>query len=160
MSHDKTMTKTAFRKAERSDTDQLTPLFCRFFDEEGMAVDPARLTENLGRMLDDSRAHIVLALEGTAIIGFVSITLTIGVEFGLAAEIEDLYVVPDHRGCGLSRQLMEQALAWCEAEEASEVIVVITPTGRDDQGLADFYAKFGFSDSERLVMYRSLRPSA
>lgn len=158
MSHDKIMTKLAFREAHRSDIVQLIPLFCRFFDEEGMAVDPARLTENLGRMLEDDRAHIVLALEGTAIIGFVSITLTIGVEFGLAAEIEDLYVVPGYRGHGLSRQLMEQALAWCETEKASEVIVVITPTGHHDQGLAGFYTKFGFTDSKRLVMYRNLQP--
>ena len=73
-----------------------------------------------------------------------------------AAEIEDLYVLPEWRGRGLSRQLMDAAERWCGDRGVDQVQVVLTRTGRADQGLEGFYSRQGYRDDGRLLMYKQL----
>ena len=144
---------TLVRPARADDAPALEPLFRAFFAEDRIPVSPD-LAMNLLAMLADDRARIwVLEVDGAAQ-GLASAALTRGVEFGLSAEIEDLYVTPAHRGQGHARALIEAAIAWCEARGAREIGLVIAPEAEAAQGLSRFYGRFGFTDSGRRVFYR------
>lgn len=150
-------TMTAIRRAAPSDAATLLPLYAAFFAEDGVAFDALRHAETLAAMLADDRAALWVAGDDGTARGLVSATLSRGVEFGLSAEIEDLYVVPPLRGRGLARRLFETALAWAEARGAVEIGLVVTPEAEADQGLTRFYRRFGFEDSRRILMLRNRR---
>ena len=135
--------------------DGLLPLIAAFFREEGIETPPDAQRRNLLAMMAAPDSHILLAKEGDQPVAFATATLTRGIEFGLAAEIEDLYVAPDARGQGLARRLMQALIAWCESQGAQEIIVVITPEGMEAIDLPAFYRRFDFRDSGRTLLYRS-----
>ncbi|MEL6218586.1 MAG: GNAT family N-acetyltransferase [Pseudomonadota bacterium] len=139
------------RAATAADLPALVALYAAFFREDAVPV-PAALQANLAAMLDDQDAMI--ALLGDPPHGLVSATLTRGAEFGLSAEIEDLYVVPSARGTGLARRLMTHALDWCDRRGARAVSLVVTPEAEAEQELTAFYTRFGFIDSRRRLLIR------
>ncbi len=143
------------RAAEPGDLDCLLPLVAAFFREEGIETSAEAQHRNLLAMMKAEGSCILLVQAGDQAVGFASATLTRGIEFGLAAEIEDLYVVPEARGQGLARRLMSALIDWCESEDAQEIIVVMTPKGMEAIDLPGFYRRFGFQDSDRKLMYRS-----
>lgn len=144
--------------AREGDAEALLPLIQAFFEEEAIETSAARQRANLSAMLSDDRATILLARSSGRIVGFVTSTLTTGIEFGRSAEIEDLYVVPEVRGCGLAHRLMDAAQQWCRDKGVGEVIVVVTPEGQEQQDLLSFYHRFGFRESGRSILYRTLEP--
>lgn len=138
-----------------NDVDGLLPLIAAFFREEGIETPAQTQHCNLLAMMAAADSHILLAKVGDRPVAFATATLTRGIEFGLAAEIEDLYVVPQARGRSLARRLMEALIAWCEGQGAQEIIVVITPEGMEAIDLPAFYRRFGFRDSGRTLLYRT-----
>ncbi|MBR9762604.1 MAG: GNAT family N-acetyltransferase [Rhodobacteraceae bacterium] len=150
------MTSTvAIRPASARDLDTLVPLYRAFFDEDRIATPTEALRANLALMLADSRARILLAEEDGTPLGLAAGSLTYGVEFGCAAELEDLYVRPVARGRGLARRLAQAVLDWAAAEGAGKVYLVITPEAEADQGLTRFYERLGFARSGRITMFRT-----
>ena len=141
--------------ARPDDAGPLLPLIAAFFREEGIETPPDAQRRNLLAMMAAPDSRILLAKAGDRPVAFATATLTRGIEFGLAAEIEDLYVVPDARGKGLAGRLMQVLIAWCESNGAQEIIVVITPEGMEAIDLPAFYRRFGFHDSGRKLLYRS-----
>lgn len=141
--------------AEPDDAESLLPLISAFFREEGIETPLDAQRRNLLTMMAAPGSRILLAQAGGRPVAFATATLTRGIEFGLAAEIEDLYVVPEARGRGLARQLMDELIAWCERQGTQEIIVVITPEGMEAIDLPAFYRRFGFCDSGRKLLYRS-----
>lgn len=143
------------RTAKSLDHDTLVQLFDAFFTEDGISVEPPAIKANLDRMLRDDRACFFVAEADAGIVGMASGSLTFGVEFGSAAEVEDLYVAPSFRGLGVARTLMNRVLQWADKKGASEIILVITPEAEHIHGLTRFYEGFGFRNSQRITMYRS-----
>lgn len=143
------------RRATATDADTLAALYSQFFAEDAIDVPPEAILRNLSAMLRDDRAAAWIAEEAGQVVGFSSATLTFGVEFGWASEIEDLYVLPEYRGKGLARNLFQAAVEWAERRGALEILLVITPEAETDQGLIAFYEKLGFHKSNRHVMYKS-----
>lgn len=141
--------------AEVGDVDQLLPLITAFFREEGIETPPEAQRRNLLAMMAAPDSHILLAKVDDQPVAFATATLTRGIEFGLAAEIEDLYVDPEARGGGIARRLMGELLDWCESQGAQEIIVVITSEGMEAIDLPAFYRRFGFHDSGRKLLYRT-----
>lgn len=137
------------------DAEQLLPLIAAFFREEGIETPREAQRRNLLAMMAAPETRILAARSCGELLGFATATLTRGIEFGLAAEIEDLYVVPDARGKGLARRLLQALIAWCESQGAQEIIVVITPEGMEAIDLPAFYRRFDFRDSGRKLLYRS-----
>lgn len=139
------------RAAGREDLSELAALYRAFFAEDAIAL-PAGLEENIAAMLDDPRAAIwLLKAGGGPALGFSSATLTRGAEFGLSAEVEDLYILPAARGQGHSKRLLAAALAWCRARGAKVASVVVTPEAEAEQGLSRFYTAQGFADTGRRI---------
>ncbi|RVU34764.1 GNAT family N-acetyltransferase [Hwanghaeella grinnelliae] len=143
------------RRATAQDVPTLANLYARFYAEDAIDVSVDRIRKNLGAMVLDERAAIWVVEHDGNIVGFSSASLTLGIEFGWASEIEDLYVLPEHRGKGLAKRLFQTAIDWSETCGASEILLVVTPEAESDQGLIAFYEKLGFSRSDRIVMYKS-----
>lgn len=141
-------------RAGLHDVQGLVPLYERFFAEDAIEVAHTDIADNLKQMLADKRAAVFIATTGGQVLGLASASLTCGVEFGWAAEIEDLFVLPEHRGQGLARQLIDAALRWADEWGARQIILIITPEAEEAQSLTALYAKFGFVRSDRILMYR------
>lgn len=148
------------RLAEKPDCATLAPVFGAFFHEDGITVDTGTIEANLKLMMATPTARIWVAEDDGALVGLSSATMTIGVEFGRAVEIEDLYVVPSHRGQGLSHRLLRPCMEWAKEIQASEVFLVIAPEAQADQDLVAFYEKLGFNRSGRIVMFQENGDSA
>ena len=150
------MADVELERAGPHDVAVVTDLAERFFREEGFDLPPDGLA---GRVADyvalDSNA-IFLARRGDRLIGFATVATGFGLEYGLAAELEDLYVVPDHRRQGVARRLVGQATAWAANRGCSAVLVTVTPEGEAAHGLIGFYAGLGFRDRGRRLLERPL----
>lgn len=148
------MTTMVIRPAAISDLESLCDLFRAFFDEDGITNSPEAIARNLRRMLLDERACFFVAVADGCVAGFSSGSVTFGVEFGCAAELEDLYIRPQYRGLGWARPLASVVLDWAEKRGATETFLVVTPLAEENQSLTKFYEKLGFRDSRRITMYR------
>lgn len=131
-------------------------LLCQFFMEEGFNTPPDRVRSNLAAMVSDQSCWIGVATKGDAVVGVVTVTSMLYVEWGRLGEIGDLYVQPAHRNSGAGRALVEAALTWCREKHCGAVSVVITPDGETRHRLSQYYAAQGFRSTGRTIMTRLL----
>jgi GNAT superfamily N-acetyltransferase len=124
-------------------------LLCRFFSEEDFGTPPSRIAENFDRMLADPSCWCALAVDGENAQGVITVSTVLYVEWGRLGEIGDLYVLPEYRGRGLARRLVERAKTWCRAQGCTAVSVTITPAGERRHRLSQFYARVGFEQTGR-----------
>jgi len=132
-------------------------LLDRFFREEGFDRPFKQIASSLDAMLAEGTCWAALAMTGDGgPAGVVTVTTMLYVEWGRLGEIGDLYVLPDLRGRGLGRALVEAALARCRARGCSAVSVVVTPEGEARHGLSKLYGALEFAASGRTIMTRQL----
>ncbi|HIC80566.1 MAG TPA: GNAT family N-acetyltransferase, partial [Kiloniellaceae bacterium] len=93
-------TAIAVREAGPDDHGLLLPLFERFYEEEGFEDAVAGVAQNLRQILmrDDTAAFVALA--GDEAVGAAAASTSFGLEVGLYAELEDLFVDPAWRAKG------------------------------------------------------------
>jgi hypothetical protein len=68
-------------------------LLHRFFQEEGFSGDPSIIAANLDRMRRDDDHWVAVALNNRHIVGIVTVTSMLYIEWGRLGEIGDLYVL-------------------------------------------------------------------
>ena len=131
------------RRAEPSDADAIGRLLDDFnseFDEP--TPGPAALADRVRQLLDDGDTVVLLTgdrPDGLAVLRF---RLSIWLE-GLECYLAELYVVPDRRGQGLGRALMEEAMEVARAEGATYMEL---GTGEDDVAARTLYESLGFDN--------------
>ena len=141
--------------APGDDLGPATVLLGRFFAEEGFTTPDERIAARLAQMVDlDICCVLVASLDG-APAGVATVSLDFGIEFGWAAEIGDLYVVPAARGLGFARRLVGAASALARRRGATSLYVTVTRHG-EDAGLVGFYDRLGFRDDGRRILARAL----
>jgi aminoglycoside 6'-N-acetyltransferase I len=144
------------RQAGPEDYAAALPIFQRFYREEGFpeAVDrvPATLRGVLSR--DDTAAFLACA-DGAAV-GGAAVSTSYGLEVGLYAELEDLYVDPDWRSRGIASRLVEAACAWAQQRGCSDIEIVLTPHGQAQTGLVAWYEARRFRNTGRIIFERAL----
>lgn len=148
------------RRVDAREADRAIALLCDFFRDEGFATRPARIARNLHALLAAPGHFAAIALAGSDAVGIVTVSSERSVEYGLVAEIGDLYVVPAHRRRGVARALIRAASAWCRRAGADALLVTVTPQGERRHGLSRFYRAIGFTATGRTVMERRLSRSA
>jgi aminoglycoside 6'-N-acetyltransferase I len=148
----------AVRAVGAQDFAQACALLVRFFAEEGFTTPPDKIAANLRAMIDDPFSWAAMAWAGDGPVGLTTISTNRGVEFGLQGEIGDLYVVPEARGRGIARALVDASLAWCRERGCASVQVVITPEGQGAHDLMGFYRRLGFSPTGRTLVLREFEP--
>jgi aminoglycoside 6'-N-acetyltransferase I len=97
------------RNALPADLDDLVRLALAFYAESGFSTPAAELRHNLARLLDSEWAS-VRVVDGTgstgSIAAFAVTTAVLSLESGVCAELQDMYVSPEHRRTGIARALV------------------------------------------------------
>jgi len=130
-------------------------LLSRFFREEGFATPSHRIAQNLDQMCADSTCWVAVAVEHGQLVGVVTVTTMLYVEWGRLGEIGDLYVVPEQRGRRVGRRLVHAAIGWCQGRGCSGVYVTLTPQGEARHHLSQFYGRLDFQPTGRTTMTMS-----
>ena len=143
------------RLGPQDDVAAPTILLQRFFREEGFTTPDAIIAANLRMMMGLEHCAVLLAETQGLAVGVATISMDFGIEFGWSAELGDLYVLPEHRGRGISRGLIEEAETWLRRMGAAGYQVTVTPHGAQAD-LRRFYLALGFEAEGRELLYRSL----
>src|SRR3954468_4124935 len=97
------------RVAVAADHAAILALAVDFYAEDGFTTPRAKLAEHLSHLLVSAAAHAAVIEAGGEIVAFAISTSSYGLENGLIAELEDLYVAPAFRRRGLGGELMEDS---------------------------------------------------
>lgn len=128
----------------------------RFFSEEGFDTSAEVMRSALQAMISDPRSAVFVAKYKEKSIGVATVTTSVGIEYGRSAELEDLYVLPEARGCGIASALIEEVCEWCVSEDVAVLLVTVTPEGDEEHMLLDYYQRRGFTNRGRLILERTL----
>jgi GNAT superfamily N-acetyltransferase len=141
------------RRATPADVPQLCGLLALLFAQEvDFFPDTERQARALGLIIaQPSVGHIYCATEADMIIGMVSILFTVSTaEGGLAAWLEDMIVHPAHRGAGVGKRLLEEAIHQARLAGCSRITLLTDATNTPAM---QFYGRSGFARSQ-MVPFR------
>lgn len=141
------------RPATGDDVAALVELTTAFYEEDGFATAHDALADRFVALLGQSAANITVAVTPDATVGFALSTVRLVLESGPVAELQDLYVQPEHRGRGVGSALISDAASWARASAADMLEVVIAPNGRDASHLHRYYESRGFVDEGRRIVH-------
>ena len=144
------MNDLRFRKATRADLATIVALLAD--DPRGKGREDARLpldaryTSAFEAIDADSSQSLVVAELGGAIVGCVQISFitTLSHRGALRGQIEGVRVARAHRGRGIGRQMITEAIAECERRACGMVQLSTSKTRVDAQR---FYVSLGFEAS-------------
>lgn len=145
------------RQATTADIGAALPLIERFFAEEGFVAPAGQMRRQLLGLLGDDECAVFLAWQGAKAVGVATVTTSSGIELGLSAEMEDLYVLPTARGLGVGAVLIEAVKGWCRSRGCSLVSVIVTPEGQAAHDLLGYYRRRGFIETGRTILFAHLR---
>lgn len=144
------------RLSAGEDLNAATGLLIRFFREEQFETPDEIIRRNTATLAGlDTCGLFVAEAEGETI-GVATVSLEFGVEFGWGAEMGDLYVLPEWRGKGVSRRLVQAIEEFLKVWGASFYQVTVTPYARDAHDLGKFYEGLGFGSEGRLILAKAL----
>jgi ribosomal protein S18 acetylase RimI-like enzyme len=135
----------AVRRAEAADAETVGRLLHDFnseFDEP--TPGPGAMAERVRRLVASGDITVLLVgaePQGLAVLRFRPSLWT----DALDCYLEELYVVPDRRGRGLGRALMEAAMELARREGATHMDL---GTGEDDVAARALYERLGFDNRE------------
>lgn len=133
------------RRATSDDAAEIARLldaFNREFDSPTLAL--SSLEENVRRQLSEDGLVALLAGAPAEGLALISLRPTVWGN-GPVGLLEELYVVPDRRGRGIGRRLMQETLSVARA--ASCVWMEVT-TSEDDNEARSLYESCGFTNFE------------
>ena len=136
---------TATRRAGPEDAEAIGRLLHDFNSEYGdFTPGPGQLARRVGDLLDSGQVSVVLAGDGPDGLALMRFRPSLWSET-LDCYLEELYVVPDKRGGGIGRALMEAAMELARAAGAAHMDL---GTGEDDTAARALYEKLGFDNRE------------
>ncbi len=144
------------RTANLNDLPDLVRLTRAFYDEDGFSTVDEDIRSRFETFLTASDARVAVATDGAASYGFALTTVRLILESGPVAEIQDLFVDPEHRKKGIASTLIEDAASWARSQSASLVEVVVAPNGYDVERLVSYYTSLDFKDEGRRLLSRDL----
>ena len=148
--------KASIRAATADDLETLVTLMRDFYREDGdpFVVKKSRAAFTI-LLADPSLGGIWIARDETIVVGYVALTLGFSMEFGgRDAFIDDLYVIPSHRGCGIGGALVAACERACIELRIRALHLAVRPTNR----AASLYHRLGFREQEHHLMTKRLEP--
>jgi GNAT superfamily N-acetyltransferase len=133
------------RRAQTSDAEAIAQLLHDFNTEyDDFTPGPEALGKRLRWLL--ARGEVTVVLAGEPPVGLALMRFRPSLWTGsLDCYLEELYVVPDRRGQGIGRALMEAAIEVAREEGAGYMDL---GTGEDDVAARALYEKLGFDNRE------------
>lgn len=145
------------RQGRPAELPTLVDLATAFYVEDGFTTPVSQLRENLLVLLasDDARVAVVCGADDN-IVGFAITTLSFGLETGLVAELEDLFVIPACRHTGIGSALIDDSADWARSRGCRVLELVVAPNGANVDHLFNYYAHQGFTSEGRQILTRDL----
>lgn len=144
------------RLGSTDDLVEASDLLIRFFREEQFDTPDDVIRRNAAIMAGLDNCGLFVAEAFGKAIGVATISLEFGIEFGWGAEMGDLYVLPDWRGKGVSRQLVLAIESFLTEHGATIYQITLTPYAQDAHDLKAFYARLGFESEGRLILAKKV----
>lgn len=138
------------------DLSKAADLLIRFFREEQFDTPDDVIRRNAAIMAGLDNCGLFIAENAGRAIGVATISLEFGIEFGWGAEMGDLYVLPEWRGKGVSRQLVSAIEGFLAERSATIYQITLTPYAQDAHDLRKFYERLGFESEGRLILAKKL----
>jgi ribosomal protein S18 acetylase RimI-like enzyme len=133
------------RRADRSDASEIGRLLHDFNTEfDQPTPGPERLAERVAALLAEGELTVLLVGDGPDGLAVLRFRPSIWSE-ALECYLAELYVIPDKRGHGLGRALMEAAIEAARAEGADYMDL---GTAEDDVAARALYESLGFTNRE------------
>ena len=133
------------RHAQVSDAAEAGRLLDAFNREFGEPTPGAEaVARRVAALLEADEAIVLLAGDGPDAVLVLRLRPALWAE-GLDAYVEELYVVPDRRGQGVGRALMEAAIDLARERGAGDMHVC---TSEDDVAARRLYESLGFDNHE------------
>jgi ribosomal protein S18 acetylase RimI-like enzyme len=146
------------RSATSGDIDALVNLMEAFYAESDMTLDRPWAAMSFAALLSQPHLGSVWLAEVSGVpVGYAVLTVRHSMEFGgLAGTVDDLFVGPDHRRCGVGNELLARVMDACAARGCQAVQVEV---GRDNGPALALYRRLGLDsvDDERTILCRELR---
>ena len=117
-------------------------------------------TEQLSRILesvviDGTRGFILLARDDRGIVGIAYVATILSAEHcGLVAWLEELYVTPSLRSCGIGTALVTAVL---ERAREADIVAIDLEIGAGHNRAESLYRRLGFRPLERSRWVRELK---
>lgn len=141
------------RVARGDDLGALQDLFARFYREAGFdAAAIAAIPKTLPAILQRPDTDVFVGLLDGAIVGAAAASTAFGLEVGLYAELEDLYVLSPARNKGVARALVDAVKDWAQRRGCHDLEVVLTPEAQANRRLVDWYSGQGFASTGRVIL--------
>ena len=140
--------KISVRNANDDDLPQLCELLALLFEQEAdFKPDAERQARGIQLILKQPEVgQIICAVQGTRVIGMVSILFTLSTaEGGRAAWLEDMIVRPDQRGMGVGENLLKTAIERSNAAGCCRITLLTDAT---NHSAMRFYERSGFTRSQ------------
>jgi GNAT superfamily N-acetyltransferase len=143
-----------FEVAGRDAAEPILLLMEQFYAEERYPFDPAKARNALEPFLaDPALGRVWLIREGSTSIGYFVLTLGWSLEYGgRDAFVDELFVLPSHRGRGLGRSALERMVEACRELGVSALHLEV----EKDNPAAELYRQAGFEDHDRYLMTRKI----
>jgi GNAT superfamily N-acetyltransferase len=134
------------RPADDSDVPVLLVLveqYWRFEEVDGF--DSNRVGPMLRRALaDDTLGRAWIATLDGVPAGYLLVVFVFSLEYGgLSAEIDEFFVVPEHRGQAVGARLLAEAEAACRAAGCTRIALQV---GRENEPARRFYRRKGYAE--------------
>lgn len=146
---------TIIQICQVDDAPRLAPLVAALAREEGTEpVEYDRLTAIIRRLIDTSSSDFLLATHNDQPVGCLQISWRLSTWHGADyAYLEDVYVVPAWRCCGIGRRMLMKATALAEVKGADQMMLDVRIENSAAQRL---YEHSGFNVSDSILMKRAI----
>ena len=139
------MAEPSVRRAGVTDAEAIGRLLHDFNSEyDDFTPGPEALATRIGQLLESGSVTVLLGGAGPDGLALLRLRPSLWTET-LDAYLEELYVVPDRRGQGLGRALMEGAMDMARQAGAAHMDL---GTAETDVAARALYEKLGFSNRE------------
>jgi ribosomal protein S18 acetylase RimI-like enzyme len=142
-------TVVTVRTARPEDMGQMVGLLRLLFTiEEDFSFDAVRQRQGLDLLVHDKRACVLVAASpppAEQVIGMCTGQLVISTaEGGLSLLVEDVVVLPEHRGQGVGRALIRGLTTWAKARGVTRMQLL---ADRNNQPALAFYDRLGWQST-------------
>lgn len=145
----------SFAPATEADLPRLLPVLREFYAEEHLPWNEPALRAALAVLIGDPNAgRLRLILRGDEIAGHLAIGFCFSLEFGgRYGLLDELFVLPAHRGAGLAKRALAEAVALCRAEG---LLALRLEVDDDNERARGIYERAGYRAHPRRLMTRWL----
>lgn len=146
----------SLRMASASETEIILDLVRTYYTEEGYPYHEVELRRAIRQLLDNQAlGRVWLAKEGETGIAYCVLTWGVSLEHrGRDAFIDELYVLPGHRGRGIGQAALRLAEEACREEGVRALHLEVERVNLRAQSL---YRRLGFVDHDRYLMTKSVK---